>query len=79
LAKSCKLKKGKVYYVNLLPVSGNGYGYLWNVPPMPPNHEGWKNDPDDCYFNDEGEGLDYVTCDSQGTFSVLDIGLTGKQ
>ena len=79
LAKSCKLKQGSVYYVNLLPVSTNGYGYLWNVPPMPGNHEGWKNDTNDCYFNFPLEGQDYVPCNSQGTFSVLDIGLTGKQ
>ena len=79
LAKSCKLKKGKVYYVNLLPITNTTFGYLWNVPPMPQNHQGWKDDPNDCYFNGAAFGLDYVTCDSQGPFSVLDIGLTGKQ
>jgi hypothetical protein len=79
LAKSCKLKKGRVYYVNLLPILSNGFGYVWNVPPMPQNHKGWKNDPNHCYFNGAAFGLDYVTCDSQGPFSVLDIGLTGKE
>jgi hypothetical protein len=78
LAKSCKLKKGTVYYVNLLPTSDAGYGYLWNVPTNPGNHHGWKNDLNDCYFNGSGFNADYVTCNSQGPFSELDIGLTGK-
>ncbi len=78
LSKPCKLKKGNVYYVNLLPTSDTGYGYLANVEDArPQNHHGWKNDPDDCYFN--GLGLDYVPCDSRGPFSVLDIGLTGRE
>jgi hypothetical protein len=80
LSKSCHLKKGSVYYVNMLPISSNGYGYVTNLPPKaPPNHHGWKNDLNDCYFNGAAFGSDYVTCDSQGDFSELSIALTGKE
>jgi hypothetical protein len=79
LPKSCKLKKNQLYYVNLLPTSSNGYGYLLNLPPDPLNHHGWKNDPDHCYFNSASFGIDYQTCNSQGHFSELQIALTGKQ
>lgn len=78
LAKSCRLEKNQVYYVNLLPASGNGFGYLVNLPPSPQNHHGWKNDLNDCYFNSSTFDADYVTCDSQGAFSELSIALTGK-
>ncbi len=83
LSKSCKLKKGKVYYVNLLPTGDNGagLGYVANVPPKPLNHHGWKNDVNDCYWNGTGFGNNdnYVTCDSQGSFSEFSIALTGKK
>lgn len=79
LSKSCKLRKGNVYYVNLLPTSSNGYGYVANVPPQSPqNHHGWKNDLNHCYFNSPGFGDNYVTCNSQGAFSEFSVALTGK-
>ncbi len=79
LAKSCKLKKDQVYYVNLLPISSDGYGYVANVlDKKPKNHYGWKNDLNDCYFNGASFGVDYVTCNSQGDFAELSIALTGK-
>jgi len=77
LSTSCKLKKGKLYYVNLLPTSDDGYGYLWNVPPNPQNHYGWKSDRNHCYYNSPSFGYNYVPCDSRGEFSELSIALTG--
>lgn len=81
LSQPCKLKKDKVYYVNLLPASNNGYGYVMNVPPKsPPNHHGWKNDLNDCYYNSAESGIDYATCDSQGSgLAELSIALTGTE
>jgi hypothetical protein len=78
LAKPCRLRKGRVYYVNLLPTNQNGAGFLMNVPPYHPNHQGWKNDLNDCYFNGAYFGLNYAPCNSQGDFSVLEIALTGR-
>jgi hypothetical protein len=75
---SCRLKKGTLYYVNLLPTSSDGDAYLLNVPPNPANHFGWKNDLNQCYLNSPDFGDNYVTCDSQGAFSELSIALTGK-
>jgi hypothetical protein len=80
LSRPCKLLKSKVYYVNLLPTSSNGYGAVANVEDArPKNHYGWKNDLNDCYFNSAYYGQDYVTCNSQGPFSELSIALTGKK
>ncbi len=80
LSQPCKLKKGRVYYVNLLPTSNNGYGYVVNVEDAKPkNHHGWKNHLNDCYFNAAVFGLNYVTCNSQGSFSEFSIALTGKE
>jgi hypothetical protein len=79
-SKSCRLRKDKVYYVNLLPTSSNGYGYVTNVEDKKPkNHYGWRNDLDDCYFNGAAFNADYVTCNSQGAFDELSIALTGKK
>jgi hypothetical protein len=79
LAKSCKLKKDQVYYVNMLPTSSDGYSYVVNVTDKHPKHHyGWKNDLNDCYFNGAVFGDDYVTCNSQGAFPELSIALTGK-
>jgi hypothetical protein len=71
-------------YVNLLPTSGNGYGYVVNVEDAKPkNHRGWKNDLDDCYFADycrSSRPLQCVfSCSNQGTFDELSIALTGKK
>ncbi len=80
LSKSCKLKKGAIYYINLLPTSSDGYGSAANVVDRnPQNHYGWKNDPNDCYFNSASFGADYSTCDSEGYFPELSIALTGKK
>ncbi len=82
LSKPCKLNKGTVYYVNLLPTSADGLGSVLNVQPKsPPNHHGWKNDPNDCYFNGVmgGDNYNYVPCDRLGTFPEFSIALTGKQ
>jgi hypothetical protein len=84
LAKSCKLKKGKTYYVNLLPTFEDNYGYVLNVEDAKPkNHYGWKNDLNHCFFNGAAFGSNYVTCNSQGIgpngFSEFSIALTGKE
>ncbi len=80
LSQPCHLRKNHVYYVNLLPSSDDGYGYLQNLPPEgAPNHHGWKTDLNDCYFNGPVFGSDYVTCNSQGTFPAFSIALTGKE
>jgi hypothetical protein len=84
LSKSCELKKGKTYYVNLLPTFEDNYGYLLNVEDTKPqNHHGWKNDLNHCYFNSEYYGSDYVTCNSLGIgirgFTAMEIALTGKE
>jgi hypothetical protein len=82
LSKLCKLRKGKTYYVNLLPTFDDNYGYVANVEDAKPkNHRGWKNDLNHCYFN--GLGYNYVTCNSLGIgehgFSELEIALTGEE
>ncbi len=84
LSKPCKLRKGKTYYVNLLPTFEDSYGYVVNVEDAKPqNHHGWKNDLNHCYFNFPTYGYDYVTCNSQGIgthgFSELSIALRGKE
>jgi hypothetical protein len=79
IAKPCKLKHDRLYYVNLLPTSSDGYGYVANVEDKKPlNHYGWKNDLNHCYFNSATFGDDYVTCNSQGPFNELQIAVTGK-
>ncbi len=88
LKQVCKIAKStKQYpstYVSLLPTSGNGYGYVVNVEDAKPkNHRGWKNDLDDCYFEDYCAGSRplqcFVTCNTQGAFDELSIALTGKE
>ncbi len=80
LGKSCKLRKGEVYYINLWPASSNGYGFVVNlVEAKPQNHYGWKNDLNDCYFNSASYGANYAMCDSEGYFPELSIALTGKK
>jgi hypothetical protein len=84
LAKPCVIakpsRKVPSTYVNLLPTSGDGYGYLANVEDAnPKNHRGWKNDVDDCYFYAAGFSVGWVTCNSQGTFDEFSIALTGKE
>jgi hypothetical protein len=84
LSKACKLKKGKTYYVNLLPTFDDNYGFLANVEDAKPkNHHGWKNDLNHCYFNFPTDGYNYFTCNSLGIgmngFSEFSIALTGKE
>ncbi len=84
LSKPCKLKKGRVYYVNLLPISDDGFGYVMDVPPQSPsNHHGWKNDLNDCYFNGAYFGVNYANCNGQDVCGsgcqAFSIALTGKE
>ena len=80
LSKPCKLKKGHVYYVNLLPTFTDAITYAINTQPEhAPNHHGWKNDLNDCYFNSPNYDDNYVTCDSQGVFAEFSIALTGTE
>jgi hypothetical protein len=80
LATPCKVRPGSKgsTYVNLLPTSNAGTGYLVNVEDAKPkHHRGWKNDLDDCYVYAAGIGGPY-DCNSQGTFDEFSIALTGK-
>ena len=85
LAKACRIAKpSKKYpstYVNLLPTSNNGYGYLTNVEDAKPkNHRGWNNDLDDCYyFCGPTCAINWQACTTQGTFDEFSIALTGKE
>ena len=81
--KACNFKKGKLYFVNLLPTFTDNYGYLVNVSGKIKNHKGWPNQRDQCFFNGAAFGADYVSCNSQGIgtdgYSVLSIALTGTE
>jgi hypothetical protein len=84
LSRPCRLKKGRTYYVNLLPTFEDQYGYVVNVEDAKAkNHRGWKNDLNHCFFNGAAFGDNYVTCNSQGIgtngFSELSIALTGEE
>jgi hypothetical protein len=79
----CKIAKPtKQYpstYVNLSPISTNGYGHVVNaVDAKPKNHRGWKNDLNDCIFQFFG-GQPFSACNDSGDFSELSIALTGKE
>jgi hypothetical protein len=78
LKKACRVQVGSAgaTYVNLLPTSSNGYGYVVNTDST--NHVGWTNDADDCYFDGTAFNADYVPCITQGSFDLLSIALTGK-
>jgi hypothetical protein len=87
LAKACTIakptKKYPSTYVNLLPTSANGFGYVVNVEDAKPkNHRGWKNDLNDCYLNEPLGEINYSPCNEFGLgqygFSELSIALTGK-
>jgi hypothetical protein len=82
LKKACKMRAGYKgsTYVNLLPTSADGYGYVANVEDANPiNHHGWKNDLDDCYFNGAAFNVNYEACNTQGAFDELSIALTGTK
>jgi hypothetical protein len=82
-SKSCKFKKGTLYFVNLLPTFSDNYGYVVNVSGKAKNHRGWPNQRNQCFFNGAAFGVTYGTCDSQGVgsdgFAVLSIALTGTE
>jgi hypothetical protein len=79
LKKSCKVPDGNsvTTYVNLLPTSANGDGYLANTDGQ--DHVGWPEDPNACFFNGTAFGADFVPCSSEGPFTLFSIALTGKQ
>ncbi len=81
LAKPCRIQPGSkgATYVNLLPTSSSGYGYVVDVEDAKPkNHRGWNNDTDDCYFY-ATQGTGYDPCTTQGMgFDEFSIALTGK-
>ncbi len=86
LSKACRLSKGKMYYVNLLPTyNGNdNYAFLADVEDKPArNHYGWRNVIDNSYF--DGLGDVYVPtwgadgpCGGAGC-DAFSIALTGTQ
>jgi hypothetical protein len=89
LSKACRLSRGKVYYVNLLPrYDGTDYyAFLADVEDKPaPNHYGWKNVIDNSYFNGD-VGRKYVYVPTWGTgggcggigCDAFSIALTGTQ
>jgi hypothetical protein len=62
LAKSCKLKARKVYFIDLTPQYNDNttIGYLVDVPDKhPKNHKGWPNVLDDTFFNSSSFGVVY--------------------
>jgi hypothetical protein len=78
LKQPCKMQPGSegATYVNLLPTSGNGYGYL--VSAGKKNHRGWKNDYGDCYSNSSAFGDNYTPLGSGCEFSIALTGTDGK-
>lgn len=87
LSRSCRLKKNKVYFVNLLPTyNDNNHAFLADVEDKPAsNHRGWKNLWDDSYFNSLTFGANYEpTWGSGGACGgigcdAFSIALTGVQ
>jgi len=86
LKRACKVQVGKkgATYINLFPVSSNGYGFVADVEDAKPkHHRGWKNDVDDSYF----QGLEYPyqpTWGSSGACAgngcdLFSIALTGTE
>jgi hypothetical protein len=83
LANSCKMKAGKVYFIDLTPQYNDGstIGYLADVPDRhPKNHKGWPNVYDDSFA---GPGY-YPTWGSSGVCSGIgciefSMSLTGHE
>jgi hypothetical protein len=86
LARSCHLKKNRIYFVNMLPTFTEDAAYLTDVEDKPaPNHYGWKTVWDDSYFNSatfgetyqptwgQGQGCGGIGCDA------FSIALTGTR
>jgi hypothetical protein len=87
LSRACKLHKGKVYFVTLMPEYNDGaVAYLVDVEDNPaPNHRGWNNVPDDSFFLAPSFGAEYEpTWGSAGACNgigcdAFSIALTGKK
>ncbi len=79
LKRPCKMKPATVYYVNLLPTSTTGYGYVASVGAKQKNHRGWPNQPNACFFNGQAFGVDYQPCSGQGSGTLFSIALTGTE
>jgi hypothetical protein len=87
LRKSCKLKKGKVYFITMQPQYNDGstIGYLADDDGNHANKQGWPEIKDKSYFNSSSFGVDYQpTWGSQGACggigcSGFSISLTGTQ
>ena len=88
LSKACKLKKGTVYFVTLVPeyTDGSTIAYLLDVEDKPaPNHRGWKNVLDDSFYLAPAFGAEYEpTWGNSGACNGIgcdgfSIALTGKK
>jgi hypothetical protein len=88
LKKSCKVTKGKTYYVNLLPSYNDGstISYESDVEDAKPaNHKGWKNLIDKSFFNFPAGGVTFQNtqayCQSVGApgCDLFDVALTGTK
>jgi len=87
LKPACELKKGIVYYLNLLPTySDNSEAFLLDVEDHPaPNHRGWPNVWDDSYYFGLLGDIDYFptwgnngVCASVGC-DLFSFALTGRK
>jgi hypothetical protein len=87
LAQSCKLKKGKVYFVTMQPQYNDNstIGYLADDDGAHANKRGWPEITDKSYFNSSSFGIAYEpTWGSSGACggigcSGFSISLTGKE
>jgi len=86
LKKSCKVSKGKTYYVNLTPSydDTSTFGYESDVEDAKPtNHKGWKNLKDNAFFNYAAGSVSYegtqAYCQSVGApgCDLFAVALTG--
>jgi hypothetical protein len=61
LKKSCKLKKGKMYFILMQPQYDETLivGYLWDDDGQQANKRGWPEIKDKSYFNSLSFGADY--------------------
>jgi hypothetical protein len=87
LGKSCKLKKGKVYFITMQPQYNDGStsGYLADDDGNHANKQGWPEIKDKSYFNSSSFGVNYEptwgnggACGGIGC-SGFSISLTGKE
>jgi hypothetical protein len=87
LRQSCKLKKGKVYFISMQPQYNDSttIGYLQDDDGTHANKQGWPEIVDDSYFNSTSFGVVWEptwgsggACGGIGC-SGFSISLTGKQ